>query len=88
MHKNRCNFYKKLLILSFYSVCKMAVKACEVGDQVKCKTNVNKTGVVTSIEREKGSTTKVYHVKWDSAQCSILVPKWRKTHQNFESQGR
>jgi hypothetical protein len=68
-------FTKNSLSYLFILFVKMAVKACEVGDQVKCKTNVNKTGVVTSIEREKGSKTKVYHVKWDSAQCSILVPR-------------
>ena len=66
---------KNSLSYLFILFVKMTVKACEVGDQVKCKTNANKTGVVTSIEREKGSTTKVYHVKWDSAQCSILVPR-------------
>jgi hypothetical protein len=53
----------------------MTLPACIVGDDVRCKHNKNKFGVVVAILPKTKNTEKNYFVKWDTSGCSVQVQR-------------
>ena len=53
----------------------MTVPACIVDDNVRCKHNKNKFGVVVAILPKTNGKEKTYLVKWDTSGCSVQVQR-------------
>ena len=68
----RCNF-KKIPYLIIFLVFTMTFPACVVDDDVRCKYNQTKLGVVVAILPKTNKRDKTYFVKWDTSCHSVPV---------------
>jgi hypothetical protein len=65
----------KIPYLIIFLVSTMTVPACIVDDNVRCKHNKNKFGVVVAILPKTNIREKKYFVKWDTSGCSVQVQR-------------
>ncbi len=64
---------KKFLILSYFLFFTMTLPACIVDDDVRCKYNQTKLGVVVAVLPKTNKSEKTYFIKWDTSCYSVPV---------------